>query len=111
MFHAMTMDLNCIPLDPEISNMSPKDFLLGYKAIPIKISFHEKAKNSIIVQKLYDSFQRMNDTYKAIKSLSPYLWRTKRSGDIRRNIQVNDIVYLRGLDKLGVVLKLAESQL
>ena len=63
------------------------------------------------MQKVYDSFQKMNKTYKATKTLSPYLWRTKRPGDIRRNIQVNDVVYLRDMDKLGVVLKLAESQL
>ena len=44
-------------------------------------------------------------------SLSPYLWRTKRLGDIRKNIKINDIVYLRHVDRLGVVLKLAESQL
>ena len=91
--------------------MSPKDFLLGYKAIPVKMSFHDKTKNSIIMQKVYDSFHKMNKIYKATKTLSPYLWWTKRPGDIRHNIQVNDIVYLRDMDKLGVVLKLAESQL
>ena len=53
----------------------------------------------------------MNEVYKATKSLSPYLWRSKRPGDIRKNIKVNDIVYLREMDKLGIVLKLAESQL
>ena len=53
----------------------------------------------------------MNEVYKAPKSLSPYLWRTKRPGDIRKNIKVNDIVYLRDMDKLEIVLKLAESQL
>ena len=65
------------------------------------------------MQKLYDSYRRMNDTYKASKSLSPYLWRTKKSGSIRKNVQPNDVMYLyiKGLDKLGVVQKLAESQL
>ena len=53
----------------------------------------------------------MNKLYRATKLLSPYLWRTKRPRDIRKNIQVNDIVYLRDMDRLGVVIKLAESQL
>ena len=91
--------------------MTPKDFLLGYKAIPVKMSFHGKNKNSIIMQKLHESFEKMNEVYKATKSLSPYLWRTKRPGDIRHNIQINDVVYLRDMDKLGVVMKLTESQL
>ena len=84
MYHAMVTDLNSVPLDPQISNMSPKDFLLGYKALPIKISFHDKPKNSAIMQKIYDSYKRMNDTYKASKSLSPYLWCTKQSGSIKK---------------------------
>ena len=109
--HALNTGLNTVPLDPELSNMTPKDFLLGYKAIPVNMAFHDTAKNSIILQKLKESFGKMNEVYRATKLLSPYLWRTKRPGDIRKNIQVNDIVYLRNMDKLGVVIKLAESQL
>ena len=50
--HALNTDLNLVPLDPEVSNMTPKDFLLGYKAIPVKMAFHDKNKNSIILQNL-----------------------------------------------------------
>ena len=45
------------------------------------------------------------------KKLSPYLWRTKKSGNIRKNIQKNNGVYIKGLDRLGAVQQLADSQL
>ena len=64
------------------------------------MAFHDKNKNSIILQKLNESFEKMNEVYRATKSLSPYLWRTKRPGDIRQNIQINDIVYLRDMYRL-----------
>ena len=109
--HALNTDLNSVPLDPEISIMMLEDFLLGYKAITVNMAFHDTAKNSIILQKLKESFGKMNEVCRATKSLFPYLWRTKRPGDIRKIIQVNDIVYLRDMDRLGVVIKLAETQL
>ena len=53
----------------------------------------------------------MNEVYRASKKLSPYLWRPRKSGNIRKNIQKNDVVYIKTLDRLGVVQQLADSQL
>ena len=55
--------------------------------------------------------KKMNEVYKASKKLSPYLWRNKKSGNIRKNVQKNNVVYIKGLDRLGVVQQLANSQL
>ena len=103
--HCMCTDLNTVPLDPNISSTAPRDFQLGYKCLPTSITFHDRSRNNVIMQKMHDSYMR------ACKKLSPYLWMTKRNGHVRQNVQKNDIVYIKTLDKLGVVQQLADTQL
>ena len=86
-YHCMTTDLNTVPLDPSISSMAPRDFQLGYKCLPTSISFHDRPKNNIIMQKVHDAYVRMNEVYRACKKLSPYLSRTKKTGHVRKNLQ------------------------
>ena len=110
-FHCLVTDLNTVPLDPSISSMAPRNFQPGYKCLPTSITFHDRPRNNIIMQKMYDAYVRMNEVYRACKKLSPYLWKTKRNGHVGKNVQKNDIVYVKTLDKLGVVQQLADTQL
>ena len=68
-YPCMITDLNSVPLDPTISNMSPRDFQLGYKALPIPISFHDRPRNDVMMQKLHDTYQKMNEVYRASKKI------------------------------------------
>ena len=58
-----------------------------------------------------ETYNILNSTYSSIKSLTPYLWRNKRAGDICHIVKINDLVYVSRLDKMGKIVKLAESQL
>ena len=63
------------------------------------------------MQKIYQGYSRMNDVYKSCRKLSPYLWKMKKSGHIKQAVQQNDIVYIKNLDRLGIVQQLADTQL
>ena len=56
--------LNRCPLDPSISQVTPSDFLVGYKSLPINIRYHNKYNNSVIIDKLTTAYKNMEDTFK-----------------------------------------------
>ena len=111
LLHCLVTDLNTVLLDPTISGTAPRDFLLGYRSLPTSMTYHDRPRNKVIMQKIYDGYSKVNEVYKNCKKLSPYLWRTKKNGQIKQNVQQNDIVYIKNLDRLGVVQQLADTQL
>ena len=111
LLHYLVTDLNHVPLDPNISGTAPRDFLLGYRSLPTSMTYHDRPGNKVIMQKIYDGYSKVNEVYKSCKKLSPYLWKTKKNGDVKQNVQQNDIVYIRNLDRLGIVQQLADTQL
>ena len=64
-----------------------------------------------MISKLSNDYKQLSECFKGNLLLSPYLWRTKYLGQVNRGCSTNDVVFIKGLKKLGLVCKIKESQL
>ena len=58
-----------------------------------------------------ESYEALGKFYQDSRLLSPYLWQSKKHGQSRKPIRINDIVYISKLNRLGQVIKLRQNQL
>ena len=42
--------------------------------------------------------------------LTPYVWKTRGVGRIKRNVRVNDVVYVKPIQRLGIVKDVSATQ-
>ena len=63
------------------------------------------------MQKINMGYRQMQAEYKKNRVLSPYLWRQRVAGQIRKNTKIGDVVYAKLLKKLALVEGLATTQL
>ena len=104
-------DLNKVPLEPSISDLSPSDFSLAYRQLPIGFDYHDKTGNKRMLSKLSDDYKQLSSGFKNNRNLSSYLWRTKYLGQITRSCNINDVVFVRTIRKLGLVCGVKQTQL
>ena len=103
-------DLNKCPLEPHISQVCPADFLFAYRQLPVEFNHHDIKGNKNIMNKLNQDYKKLSQGFQNHRLLSAYLWRTKYLGQITRSCNKNDVVFVRGLKKLGLVCQVRQSQ-
>ena len=64
-----------------------------------------------MLSKLSDDYRKLSEGFKGNRLLAPYLWRTKYLGQVTRGCNQNDVVFVKGIKKLGLLAKVRESQL
>ena len=64
-----------------------------------------------MINKLSNDYKKLSQCFKSNRLLSPYLWRAKYLGQVNRGCIINDVVFIKGLKKLGLVGQIKESQL
>ena len=69
-------DLNKVPIEPSISEISPSDFSLAYTQLPIGFQYHDKMGNKKMLNKLSDDYKQLSNGFKNSRNLAPYLWRS-----------------------------------
>ena len=111
MLAQLCSDLNKVPLEPSISDLSPSDFSLAYRQLPIGFDYHDKTGNKRMLSKLSDDYKQLSSGFKNNRNLSSYLWRTKYLGQITRSCNINDVVFVRTIRKLGLVCGVKQTQL
>ena len=111
LLNSICSDLSRIPLNPEVSNIAPSDFLVGYKSVPMTISLAGRNQAEKTMCNIRKGYEMMCKFYKELQYVPPYLWQAKGAGKLRRSVQLNDIVYIESLNRLGQVFKTASNQL
>ena len=104
-------DLNKVPLDPSVSDLAPADFSLAYKQMPVGFDYHDKTSNKKMLNKMSSDYKQLSSGFKNSRTLKSYLWRTKYLGQITRVCNVNDVVFIRTIKKLGLVCGIKQTQL
>ena len=102
--------LNNQPLDPQISGICPGDYLSGYRAIPQDFEYHDSNNVQKKFDKIRRGYQEMAKAQEKNRLLTPYVWKTRGSGRIKRNVKVNDVVYIKPIQRLGIVKDISATQ-
>ena len=103
--------MNKVPLEPSISDISPSDFSLVYRQLPIGFEYHDKTGNKRMLNQLSEDYKKLSTGFKNDRNLAPYLWRTKYLGQITRSCNINDVVFVKNIRKLGLVCRVKQTQL
>ena len=104
-------DLNCVPLNPTVSNIAPIDFALGYKQIPLNITMEGTRAASKAMDKLKQGYQELCARYKKSYLIRPYLWTRRKSGKLQRKVTSGDLVFVHEVNRIGQVTTLSRNQL
>ena len=111
LLNPLCADLNNVPLEQHLSNICPADSSLAYTQLPVGFEYHNGQKNRQIINKLSQVYKQLSQSFRGNRLLSPYLWRSKYLGQVRRGCSVNDVVFIQSLKKLGLVCQVKETQL
>ena len=111
MLELMCSSLNNQPLDPELSGVCPGDFLSGYRAIPVSFEYHDARNVKRNFEKIRKGYEEMKKTQQERRLLTPYVWKVKGSGRIKKEVKRNDVVFIKPIQKLGVVKDASTTQI
>ena len=102
--------LNNQPLDPEYSNVCPGDFLAGYRQIPLDISYHDKHQTMKGFEKIRKGFLEMRKAYGQGRLLSPYIWKQKGLGRVKKDVKKGDVLFIKSLKKMCLAEDISTTQ-
>ena len=110
MLETLCSTLNNQPLDPDYSNTCPGDFLSGYRQIPLDFDYHDTRTTRRNFERIREGYEELRKVQKGARLLSPYVWKTKGLGRVKRDVRENDVLFIRSIKKLGLVKEVSTTQ-
>ena len=110
MLEMLCSTLNNQPLDPEHSNICPGDFLSGHRAIPLPLQYHDTRTTKRNFEKIREGYEELRKSHEGPRLLTPYIWKTKGMGRVKKDVRRNDVIFIRSLQKLALVKDVSTTQ-
>ena len=109
LLNACCADLTTIPLNPTVSALSPSDFQMGYKQLPLNIDMQGNAGKRAM-ETLKNGYAELCKRYKFSHLTCPYLWTKRQSGRLRRKVSVGDLAYIQKIERMGKIVNTRRNQ-